>query len=618
MGKKSNLNRRDFLKKTAVGTAGLTVGLSLLKPGKANAAVTWAPGGWPAPTASPNTMQINPNINNLRVVCMYDPNMITNPAFNAWTLDGFVSSISPSVIHTDMDNMAMWLAQQTTPAAAWSTIFQKPASKTWAQVKVAIKINTCAAPRSSPRPPVIGKICNVLYGIGVPAANIVIYDGACSKLGASGGYWNYFNTTTTITLTVTPLTAAVSAGAVYTNNGNSFTVQAAAAVGATSLQVLTTGGAAPLGTSGTMTLSSGTGQASIAFSAVSGTYNGLSKYPGVISNGTGSMGGGTTSVAVPMAGNQTCPTNLANGTIDILVNIAVNKGHNSPYQNHTGQGNTGGCTLCHKNHFGTFPICHNNGAYSTTAVPVTPADITTYSNGDYSVFINMSSAIVGGTPVRQQLCIVDSIWADNNNYPDATSGPTLMPARLVMGTFAGAVDYLTCINIKNSTASQTIGGYTYSCGGPDANLDLVAGGPAASSSFPATGQVPRFLTLYGYLTTDPDLKWVAITPASVYTPSGVLPGASSGGQPHTLEVRLAGGAAMARFELPQSTAGALEIRMFDIRGRSVRKMFVELREGHTSVSWDGKNDRGRTVAPGTYEVRVLAQHYMKSGRITVE
>jgi hypothetical protein len=126
------------------------------------------------------------------------------------------------------------------------------------------------------------------------------------------------------------------------------------------------------------------------------------------------------------------------------------------------------------------------------------------------------------------------------------------------------------------------------------------------------------MTLYGYESNDADLDWVAITPASVFKGAGVLPGAASGGQPHTLEVRVAGGAAMARFELPQSTTGAMEIRMFDLSGRSVRKMFAQAQEGRTSVSWDGKNDNGSAVAPGTYEVRVIDGHYMNSGRIMVE
>jgi len=490
MGKQSGLNRRDFIKKTAIGTAGLTAGLSLIKPAKAQAA------GWV------NGMAINPNISNLRVVCMYDPNMVTNPKNSGTSVDDFVNSVSKTIIDTDMDQMAMSLAQKTTATEAWSTIFQLPAGKTWAQVKVAIKVNTCNA-MSQPRPPVVGKICTVLNGLGVPGASITIYDGAeCVCETLNEGFSKYFS-------------------------------------------------------------ASGTG-----------TYNGYTLYPGVVASGPP---GGTASAAVPNLGNQNCPADFANGITDIIVNIAVNKGHNSPHANETGQGNTGGCTLCLKNHFGTFPPQHGSGSYST---------------GDVAALYNMSAAIVGGTPVRQQLCIIDSLWADNNGNPN--DAPNLLPCRIVMGTFAGAVDYATCVYLKNSTNPG--------CGGPDANLDL-------------TGQIPHFLTLFGYTTADfTAANWVAITP----TTSGVLPEAASSGQPHTLEVRLVGGASVARFELPQSATGAMEIRMFDLSGRSVRKMFAQAQEGRTSVSWDGKNDNGSAVAPGTYEVRVIAGHYMNSGRIMVE
>jgi hypothetical protein len=576
MGKQSGLNRRDFLKKTAVGTAGLTAGLSLLKPGKAAAAATatgWTPG-----------MAVNPNISNLRVVSMFDPAMITNPALSAWTVDDYVNAVSASVISTDMDNLAMWLSQKTTPAAAWSTIFQLPAGKTWATVNVAIKINTCNT-MNEPRVPVIGKICSVLNGLGVPGAQIAIYDGACGSNPLNIA--NYFDATGT------------------------------------------------------------------------GTYNGYTKYPGVTSFGDAGLGGSTTNVAVPNMGNCACPTNIANGTIDILVNIGVNKGHSLTKTTGAACGNTGGCTLSIKNHFGTFPPAHgaNQTTYAftvpalTTAVAVGAvytyngtsytvvtaaaigakslqltggvvptgtgtlalvsgtgqASITVsalgtpvFSTADNAIFYSMSPAILGGTPVRQQLCIIDSLWADNNNNP--SDAPSLIPARLIMGTFPGAVDYLTCINIKNSSTSQTISGHTYSCGGPDTNLDMA--------------QISHFLTLFGYQTTDPTLDWVAITPASVYT--GVRSESVSELPSRTVEIGLVGSGSMARFELPQSTSGALEIRMFDISGRSVRKMLVQLQEGRISISWDGKNDHGSAVAPGTYEVRVTAQNYMKSGRITVE
>ena len=59
--------------------------------------------------------------------------------------------------------------------------------------------------------------------------------------------------------------------------------------------------------------------------------------------------------------------------------------------------------------------------------------------------INQSEPILGGDPPRQQLCIVDSIWA-------AAGGPvssiTDAPLCLVMGTFGPIVDYLTAKKLR--------------------------------------------------------------------------------------------------------------------------------------------------------------------------
>src|SRR5271157_2116775 len=110
MEKKPNLGRRDFLKKTAVGAAGLTAGMSLLKPAKAMG--SWTTG-----------MAINPNISNLRVVCMYDTKMVTNANLSNFSLSSYVGATDKTVIASNMDCMAMSLSQKSTAATAWSTIF---------------------------------------------------------------------------------------------------------------------------------------------------------------------------------------------------------------------------------------------------------------------------------------------------------------------------------------------------------------------------------------------------------------------------------------------------------------------------------------------------------------
>jgi len=129
----------------------------------------------------------------------------------------------------------------------------------------------------------------------------------------------------------------------------------------------------------------------------------------------------------PYPGKFKCTAALARGEIDVLVNIAVNKGHNKDY---------GETTLTLKNHAGTFeprPI-HKGGGL------------------DYIIAINKSNAILGGTPVRQQLCIVDSLWA-------MTKGPFGTPDkqvnRLIMGTFGPAVDYLTAKKVREPVMGVT-------------------------------------------------------------------------------------------------------------------------------------------------------------------
>jgi anaerobic selenocysteine-containing dehydrogenase len=67
MSKDPHPQRRDFLK-TAAATAAGAIGMSALKFDKVQAQST---GGWVA------GMQINPAIDNKRVICCHDPKMLT-------------------------------------------------------------------------------------------------------------------------------------------------------------------------------------------------------------------------------------------------------------------------------------------------------------------------------------------------------------------------------------------------------------------------------------------------------------------------------------------------------------------------------------------------------------
>jgi hypothetical protein len=180
--------------------------------------------------------------------------------------------------------------------------------------------------------------------------------------------------------------------------------------------------------------------------------------------------GGMTPVTITSASHPTsCVTNLAvtsANTIDILVDIAVVKVHSGPGTSYS----FGSCSLCMKNHLGTF-----NNASGTDG-----------ATGLHSLAaiceINKHAAILGGNPVRQQLCIVDSLLANGNS---AGGSWDTRADRIVMGTFAPIVDYLTAMRIMADVMGK-----------PDRNNNL-----------------PKFLTNFGYTETDA-LQWIEYLPSN--------------------------------------------------------------------------------------------------------
>ena len=134
--------------------------------------------------------------------------------------------------------------------------------------------------------------------------------------------------------------------------------------------------------------------------------------------------GGTMKAPIPepQAGEFECAAGLSNGSIDILVNIATNKGHFL--------GSTGGISLTMKNHGGSFEM---------------PVRFHVHGLLNYIIAFNKSHAILGGNPPRQQLCIVDSLWAMKKGPPGI---PGKRPCSLSMGTFAPAVDWVVTKRIR--------------------------------------------------------------------------------------------------------------------------------------------------------------------------
>ncbi len=124
----------------------------------------------------------------------------------------------------------------------------------------------------------------------------------------------------------------------------------------------------------------------------------------------------------PWSGGETyCVKHLVNGSIDILINIALSNRHWSKL---------GGFTMTMKNHFGTFAPLHGHMADGL----------------DYLIAINQTPELLGPIDTRtgkilyprQQLCIVDALWASNRGAFDL---PTDQTNFLAMGVLSPVVDY---------------------------------------------------------------------------------------------------------------------------------------------------------------------------------
>jgi hypothetical protein len=123
-----------------------------------------------------------------------------------------------------------------------------------------------------------------------------------------------------------------------------------------------------------------------------------------------------------------CLKHLVDGSVDILVNISMCKGHSRTY---------GGFTMTMKNHFGTFSPWpgHQDQAL------------------EYLLAINKTEEILGSMDKqtgkilypRQQLCLVDALWASK---PGPSGNPTHQPNFLAMGVTSPIVDYVLATRFR--------------------------------------------------------------------------------------------------------------------------------------------------------------------------
>jgi hypothetical protein len=132
-----------------------------------------------------------------------------------------------------------------------------------------------------------------------------------------------------------------------------------------------------------------------------------------------------------------------------------------------------------KGHLGTFINQGTDASPSSTGLHVLEAIFN----------INKHAAILGGNPVRQQLCIVDGLLANGGN----SATWSVRTNRIVMGTFAPIVDYFA--------ASKLLLNSTIMAAGPMPALGVTN----------ANTLLPQFLTSFGYAATDA-LQWVECTP----------------------------------------------------------------------------------------------------------
>lgn len=133
-----------------------------------------------------------------------------------------------------------------------------------------------------------------------------------------------------------------------------------------------------------------------------------------------------------------CLDHLVKGKVDILVNVALCKGHSERF---------GKFTQSMKNHFGTFnPRLGHSGSEHDT---------------DYLMGINRAPEILGETDSktgkvlfpRQQLCIIDALWASE---PGPAGLPTVQSNRIFMGVFPPVLDYLVAMRFRRDEMKWSI------------------------------------------------------------------------------------------------------------------------------------------------------------------
>jgi hypothetical protein len=172
----------------------------------------------------------------------------------------------------------------------------------------------------------------------------------------------------------------------------------------------------------------------------------------------GQWGGVTTPTVVSepwkkKGGKVKCLKRLVDGSVDILINIAMCKEHFPVF---------GGFTMTMKNHFGTFDPQPAHAGAGRPGGDLTPAE-TTLGAFDYLLAINQTTEVLGPMDERtgkvlyprQQLCLVDALWASEGG--GIVRSPTHQTNFLAMGVLSPVVDYLVATKFRGEKMGfQTI------------------------------------------------------------------------------------------------------------------------------------------------------------------
>lgn len=244
---------------------------------------------------------------------------------------------------------------------------------------------------------------------------------------------------------------------------------------------------------------------------------------------------------------------IADGSTDILISLANNKGHTF--------GSLGYVTLTMKNHYGTYsPFIYGSHNSMSNLISTSKRD-----------------DLVGGNPPRQQLCIVDSLWGSTPH--DNWASYDRCPSCLVMGTLSSVVDYVTIKKVRE----------------PIMNM----------SAHPAD-PVNKMLSEFDVSASDVDAQYAEINGGMVNTVSRN----ADRTQFVSLHVPSTGGAVV----FSVAAGEQYKLTITTLEGRIVRT-FDGIAGPGQRMLWDGKDVKGRLCAHGTYALRCVSGREIQSATV---